>query len=145
MSTLDVTSGPRTDSVIRRLQNGDPAIRWQVLRDLVGAAEPTFERERRKVARHAWGARLLARRDPQGTFSELLRLRGLRREPNIPEGVPESFAEGSGGQLLRLSRGGLGSRRKAASGRLRVEGVPLVIKLLQACTRGVEPADGFRL
>src|SRR5207244_5217121 len=53
--------GPRTDSAIQWLLDGDPAIRWQALRDLVGAAERTVERERRKVARDGWGARLLAR------------------------------------------------------------------------------------
>jgi hypothetical protein len=54
--------------VIRWLLNGDPAIRWQVLRDLLGAAEGTVERERRRIARKGWGARLLARQDPQGTW-----------------------------------------------------------------------------
>src|SRR5438034_9005978 len=69
MSTLGVTSGPRTNSVIQWLLDGDPAIRWQALRDLVGAAEASVERERRKVARNGWGARLLARQDPEGTWA----------------------------------------------------------------------------
>src|SRR5256885_14520707 len=47
--------------------------------------------------------------------------------------------------LLQLTRGGLGSRRKAASGGFAVEGMPLVVKLFQAEARGIEPADGFRL
>ena len=55
MSTLGVTSGPRTDSAIQWLLDGDPAIRWQALRDLVGAAERTVEHERRKVARDGLG------------------------------------------------------------------------------------------
>ena len=58
---------PRTDGAIQWLLDGDPAIRWQTLRDLVGAAERTVERERRRVARDGWGARLLARQDPEGT------------------------------------------------------------------------------
>jgi len=60
---------PRTDGAIQWLLDGDPAIRWQTLRDLVGAAERTVERERRKVARDGWGARLLARQDPEGTWA----------------------------------------------------------------------------
>ena len=56
------------DDVIRWLLDGDAAIRWQVLRDLLGAKEGTVERERRKVAREGCGARLLARQDPQGTW-----------------------------------------------------------------------------
>src|SRR5438477_7782558 len=69
MSTLGVTLGPRTDRVIQWLLDGDPAIRWQALRDLVGTAERTVEHERRKVARDGWGARLLARQDPEGTWA----------------------------------------------------------------------------
>ena len=49
-----------TDTVSRWLLDGDPAIRWQVLRDVVGGAESTVQRERQKVARAGWGARLLA-------------------------------------------------------------------------------------
>jgi len=58
-----------TDKVSQWLLDGDPAIRWQVLRDLVGAAEHTVERERQKVAREGWGARLLARQDPESTWA----------------------------------------------------------------------------
>ena len=54
--------------VTRWLLDGDAAIRWQVLRDLLGATEGTVKRERTKVAREGWGARLLARQDPGGTW-----------------------------------------------------------------------------
>jgi hypothetical protein len=58
-----------SDSAISWLLGGDPAIRWQVLRDVVGAADGAVERERRKVARDGWGARLLAEQDPHGTWA----------------------------------------------------------------------------
>jgi hypothetical protein len=58
-----------TDKVARWLLDGDPAIRWQALRDVVGAAERTVERERRRVAREGWGARLLTKQDPEGTWA----------------------------------------------------------------------------
>ncbi len=64
-----MTSRPGTDGAIRWLLDGDPAIRWQTLRDLVEAGERTVERERNKVARDGWGARLLARQDPKGTWA----------------------------------------------------------------------------
>jgi hypothetical protein len=48
---------------------GDPAIQWQVLRDVVGAAESTVTRAQQKVARQGWGARLLALQDPEGTWA----------------------------------------------------------------------------
>jgi hypothetical protein len=59
-----------TDNAIQWLLDGDPAIRWQTLRDLVGAAEGTVERERRRVARDGWGAGLLARQDPGGKWAD---------------------------------------------------------------------------
>jgi hypothetical protein len=61
--------GPHADEAVRWLLDGDPAIRWQTLRDLVGAAERSVERERRRVARDGWGARLLARQDRAGTWA----------------------------------------------------------------------------
>lgn len=60
---------PREDAATRWLLDGDPAIRWQTLRDLVKAAERTVERERRRIAHDGWGARLLARQDPEGTWA----------------------------------------------------------------------------
>lgn len=57
------------NGTIQWLLDGDPAIRWQTLRDLSGAAERAFERERKKVARDGWGARLLEKQDPKGTWA----------------------------------------------------------------------------
>ena len=53
----------------RWLLDGDPSIRWQVLRDLAGAGERSVLRERQKVAREGWGARLLARQDSDGRWA----------------------------------------------------------------------------
>src|SRR5438128_1135315 len=69
MSTSEVNSRPSSDKAIQWLLDGDPAIRWQTLRDLVGAPEPSIQRERRKVASEGWGARLLARQDREGTWA----------------------------------------------------------------------------
>src|SRR5437899_5768549 len=69
MSTSRVSLRPWTEGAIHWLLDGDPAIRWQTLRDLVGAADRTVERERRRVARDGWGVRLLARQDPEGTWA----------------------------------------------------------------------------
>jgi hypothetical protein len=56
---------PGTDLVPWLLQ-GDPAVRWRVLRDLDGAAEQQWARERRRVATEGWGAALLAEQDDAG-------------------------------------------------------------------------------
>ncbi len=64
-----MTLKQQADATIQWLLDGDPAIRWQTLRDLVGAPEQTVKRERRKVARDGWGARLLDRQDAEGTWA----------------------------------------------------------------------------
>jgi len=51
--------------VVEWLLDSDPAIRWQVMRDLTDATEEDVAAERARVATEGWGARLLAlqRRD----------------------------------------------------------------------------------
>ena len=60
------------ESVLVWLLEDDPSIRWQVLRDLAGATREDVERERRRVARHGWGAQLLAQQDPDGRWAGAL-------------------------------------------------------------------------
>ena len=57
------------DPTIAWLLTGDPAIRWQVLRDLVGAPAGRWQEERAKVATEGWGARLLAHQDSDGRWT----------------------------------------------------------------------------
>jgi hypothetical protein len=57
------------DATVTWLLEGDPAIRWQTLRDLAGAPVAAVERERRRVAREGWGARLLAQQDRAGSWA----------------------------------------------------------------------------
>jgi len=51
------------------LLDGDPAIRWQVLRDLAHAPAERVAVERARVESDGWGARLLALRDPDGQWA----------------------------------------------------------------------------
>ncbi len=69
MDASRATSPAPADLVIQWLLAGDPSIRWQVLRDLTGAAEGSVERERRKIARDGWGSDLLAKQDPDGKWA----------------------------------------------------------------------------
>ncbi|HEY7092507.1 MAG TPA: hypothetical protein VH393_04975 [Ktedonobacterales bacterium] len=48
------------------LLDSDPAIRWQVLRDLTNAPPEEIAAERARVAREGWGAQLLAAQDADG-------------------------------------------------------------------------------
>lgn len=50
------------------LLDADPAIRWQVLRDLEGAPAETVAAERARVATEGWGERLLALQREDGTW-----------------------------------------------------------------------------
>lgn len=52
------------------LLDGDPAIRWQVLRDLAGASAQEVAAERERVAGEGWGARLLALQLPSGQWTD---------------------------------------------------------------------------
>jgi hypothetical protein len=56
-------------SVTGWLLDSDPAIRWQVMRDLLDAPEPEWAAERAKVETAGWGARLLAHEDADGQWA----------------------------------------------------------------------------
>ncbi|VXA94256.1 conserved hypothetical protein [Arthrobacter sp. 9AX] len=51
------------------LLDGDPAIRWQVLRDLTDASPDEIRVERERVATEGWGAGLLALQDKDGQWA----------------------------------------------------------------------------
>jgi len=53
-----------SDDTINWFMEGDPAIRWQVMRDLLDASPRQWKREQAKVATEGWGRRLLDCRDP---------------------------------------------------------------------------------
>ena len=55
-------------SEIDWLLEGDPAIRWQVRRDLEDAPAADVAAERARVEREGWGTRLLALEDPDGLW-----------------------------------------------------------------------------
>ena len=56
-------------NVLDWLLDSDPAIRWQVLRDLADAPAETFSAERARVATEGWGARLLALQGEDGQWA----------------------------------------------------------------------------
>lgn len=56
-------------AVMEWLLDSDPAIRWQVLRDLLDAPEEQWWAERALVADFGWGARLLSLEDADGQWA----------------------------------------------------------------------------
>jgi hypothetical protein len=84
-------------TVVDWLLDSDPAVRWQVLRDLADAPADVVAAERARVATEGWGARLLALQGPVGTWDgaglfpqftstawTLMLLRDLGVEPTAP-------------------------------------------------------------
>ena len=57
------------DHLLEWLLDSDPAIRWQVLRDLLDAPEEQWQSERALVADFGWGARLLSLEDIDGQWA----------------------------------------------------------------------------
>jgi hypothetical protein len=58
----------RHDEVVEWLLEGDPAIRWQVMRDLLEEPTEAWEAERRRAADSGWIAELLEHRGPDGEW-----------------------------------------------------------------------------
>lgn len=56
-------------AVVDWLLDSDPAIRWQVLRDLLHAPDEVVGAERARVATEGWGARLLALQGEDGQWA----------------------------------------------------------------------------
>jgi hypothetical protein len=70
-----VTNAPKREapklerSVIRWLLDSDPSIRWQVMRDLIGAPAAEVAAERARVAIEGAGARLLSLQGADGRWA----------------------------------------------------------------------------
>lgn len=85
-------------SVLEWLLEGDPAIRWQVMKDLFHSSPVEIEQERARIALEGWGASLLARQAENGLWGEglyspkwtsstytLLLLRSFGLQPGNPQ------------------------------------------------------------
>jgi hypothetical protein len=68
-STARESRRPSVASTVDWLLEGDPAIRWQTLRDVVGAPASTVALERGRVAREGWGTRLLEKQGRSGKWA----------------------------------------------------------------------------
>jgi len=58
------------DATVSWLMEGDPVIRWQVMRDLLDAPVSEWSGERSKVVSEGWGASFLAAQGPDGKWPE---------------------------------------------------------------------------
>jgi hypothetical protein len=58
----------RMTDIVAWLLDSDPAIRWQVMRDLAHEPDEAVAAERSRIATEGWGARLLALQAPDGRW-----------------------------------------------------------------------------
>lgn len=63
------TKDPVIDGVLDWLREGDPAIRWQVMRDLTDAPPGQWQAERARVEHEGWGAQLLSHQGDDGLWA----------------------------------------------------------------------------
>lgn len=67
-----MTSPMSREAIVAWLLEGDPAIRWQTLRDLSKASDHEVTAARTQLAVEGWGADLLARQDADGRWAGAL-------------------------------------------------------------------------
>ena len=95
------------NELLKWLLNGDPAIRYQTLRDLTDASKDKIEIERRKIENEGWGAKFLSKANPTGgwglqyyqpkwisTHYTLLDLKNIGiypENPIIKKGIDQAF------------------------------------------------------
>jgi hypothetical protein len=60
------------EEIISWLLTSDPAIKWQVMRDLLDAEEPTYTLERERLTQEGWAAKLLGLQDKDGLWNKSL-------------------------------------------------------------------------
>ncbi len=58
-----------TDALLAWLLDSDPALRWQVERDIAGEPPEVWQATRARIASEGFGARLLALQDPDGQWA----------------------------------------------------------------------------
>src|ERR1700722_15865733 len=64
-------------ALLKWLLDSDPAIRWQVMRDLTGESAEAIAAERSRIATEGWGAQLLALQSSAGNWGGPKEDRGL--------------------------------------------------------------------
>ena len=64
---LDKITRP-DEKILMWLLDSDPAIRWQVMRDLTDAPQLEVAEERVKIASEGWGAQVLSLQGEDGTW-----------------------------------------------------------------------------
>ncbi|WP_241656344.1 hypothetical protein [Propioniciclava sinopodophylli] len=140
-----------SDELIDWLLDTDPALRWQVERDLAGAPPHVWQETRARVATEGMGARLLALQDPDGQwaggayFPSRADARALNR-PDDDEGQPWTATTWTLNALrewgVPASEPGDTAEKLSANSRWEYEGLPYWGGEMDCCTNGYTSPTG---
>lgn len=123
-------------TLIDWLMQGDPAVRWQTMRDLLEAPEAEWQAERQRTLDTGWGAQLLAQQDADGIWGGgLYSPKWISSTYTLLEliqiGIPAHHAPARVGAQVLLERMLGGTRDEAFARRLKEMDRCIVGMLLQ--------------
>ncbi|MBZ0316493.1 MAG: hypothetical protein K8L91_08750 [Anaerolineae bacterium] len=135
-------------SVIAWLLDSDPAIRWQVMRDLIGASAEEVAAERARVATEGWGAWLLALQGADGSWAGA----AFNQECNSTMHVLTLLREMGLDPMSEQARHAVGLVRDGVTWRgwdwdgtwqgMEFEGTPFFVGEVEPCINGQVAASG---
>ncbi|HEU4331537.1 MAG TPA: hypothetical protein VFR40_10510 [Lapillicoccus sp.] len=137
------------EQVTSWLMAGDPAVRWQAMRDLLDAPDDEWWPERRRVEHEGWGAQLLAHQDADGLWDGGACFPGVfSREEWEAEGQPWTSTMHVLGDLRALGFDPSSSRAKETvrligeNGRWEYDDLPYWGGEVEECINGRTVTDG---
>src|SRR5213593_3225489 len=127
-------------SVIRWLLDSDPSIRWQVMRDLIGAPADEVAAERARVATEGAGARLLALQGADGRWGGAAWNRGWNSTMHVLMLLRDMGLDPASDQASRAV--GLVRDRVTWQGSAAYDGNPFFAGEVEPCINGQVGAVG---
>jgi hypothetical protein len=127
-------------SVLRWLLDADPAIRWQVMQDLLGVPADEVAAERARVATEGMGARLLALQGADGTWGGVAWNRGWNSTMHVLMLLRDLGLDPASDQARRAV--GLVRERVTWQGWWEYDGNPFLAGEVEPCINGQVGAIG---
>src|SRR5467141_724014 len=134
------SAGGRHVTAIDWLLDSDPAIRWQVQRDLLDEPADVVAAERARVASEAWGAQLLALQGADGTWGGAAWNRGWDSTMHVLSLLREMGLDPASDRVRRTV--GLVRDRVTWQGDAAYEGRPFFAGEVEPCINGQVAASG---
>ena len=106
---------------LKWLLNSDPAIRWQVMRDLTDEAPNAIAAERSRIATEGWGAQLLALQSRAGNWG------GPNEDPGLLLTFNSLVVLKDLGPRSRLQAGPQNDRPRRQAARVQVSQPPALL------------------